>query len=311
MEAHDMELRHLRYFVAVAEELHFRRAAERLRVAQPAVSQQVRKLEEELGVQLLERTQHRVCLTPAGEVLLVEGRRVLEQAARARSAVIDARDHQNGRLRIGHLPDAVPAALPRALERFAAATPGVEIVLETCPALELVERVRNRRLDAAVVCLPAPVTGLRVTPLGDEGVLVALSESHPLSGAPAISPRQLERTPLLMMARTTNPAFFDAVVTAWRDAGVAIAPFEVAEPSMEHLLLAVAAGAGAALVPASTERRYATPGVLFLPLASPSPTCQVVLISHPEQTGIATSGFLQVARSVSMPVREVELTVAG
>jgi DNA-binding transcriptional LysR family regulator len=306
-----MELRHLRYFVAVAEELHFRRAAERLHVAQPAVSQQVRKLEEDLGVQLVERTQHRVCLTPAGEVLLVEGRLVLEQAARARRAVIGARDHVDARLRIGHLPDAVPSALPRALERFAAATPGVEIVLETCPSLELVERVRDRRLDAAVVCLPAPVSGLQVTALGDEGVLVALSASHPAAGARAISPRQLEHTPLLIMARTTNPAFFDAVITAWRDAGVAAAPLEVVEPSVEHLLLAVAAGAGAALVPASIERRYATPGVLFLPLSSPCPTCPVVLISHPDNTSIVTSAFLQLTRAAPTPVREVELTAAG
>jgi DNA-binding transcriptional LysR family regulator len=306
-----MELRHLRYFVAVAEELHFRRAAERLHVAQPAVSQQVRRLEEELGVQLLERTQHRVGLTPAGEVLLVEGRLVLEQAARAQRAVIGARDHVDGRLRIGHLPDAVPPALPRALERFAAATPGVEIVLETCPSLELIERVRDRRLDAAVVCLPAPVSGLRMTTLGNEGVVVALGESHPAAGVLAISPHQLEGTPLLMMARTTNPAFFDTVLRAWRDAGVAVTPTEVAEPSPEHLLLAVAAGLGAALVPASTEQRYATPGVLFLPLSSPSPTCPVVLISHPEHTSMATSSFLQMTRAVSTPVREVELTVAG
>jgi DNA-binding transcriptional LysR family regulator len=306
-----MELRHLRYFIAVAEELHFRRAAERLNVAQPAVSQQLRRLEDELGVQLLERTQHRVSLTPAGEVLLVEGRRVLEQAARAQRAVIGARDHGDGRLRIGHLPDAVPSALPRALERFAATTPGVELVLETCPSLELIERVRDRRLDAAVVCLPAPVSGLRLTPLGHEGVVVALSESHPAAGVLAVSPHQLEGTPLLMMARTTNPAFFDAVITAWRDAGVAATPTEVAEPSPEHLLLAVAAGLGAGLVPASTEQRYATPGVQFLPLSSPSPTCPVVLITHPEHTSMATSAFLQMTRAVSLPVREVELTVAG
>ena len=305
-----MELRHLRYFVAVAEELHFRRAAERLHVAQPAVSQQVRKLEEELGVQLFERTQHRVSLTPAGEVLLVEAGRVLQQADRARRAVIATRDHLDGRLRIGHLPDAVPPVLPRALERFATTIPGVEVVLETCPSLELIERVRDRRLDAAVVCLPAPVSGLRVTAVGEEGVVVGLGESHPAAGALAISPRQLEGTPLLVMARTTNPAFFDGLITAWRDAGVAAAPVEVAEPSLEHLLLAVAAGTGAALLPTSAARRYATPGVRFLPLSSPSPTCQVVLISHPEYTSIATSAFLQLARALSTPARVVEETVA-
>lgn len=126
-----------------------------------------------------------------------------------------------------------------------------------------------------------------------------------------VSPYQLERTPLLMMARTVNPAFFDAVVAAWREAGVAATPREVDEPSMEHLLLAVAAGAGAALVPASSERRYATAGVLFLPLSSPSPTCKVVVISHPEHPSIVTSTFLQMTRAVSRPVREVELTATG
>jgi DNA-binding transcriptional LysR family regulator len=305
-----MELRQLRYFVSLAEELHFRRAAERLNVTQPAVSQHLRKLEEYLGVQLLERAQHRVSLTPAGEALLVEARGVLQQADRARRAAIGACHHYDGRLRIGHLPDAVPPTLPRALVRFAAATPGVEVVLETSPSLELIERVRDGRLDAAAVCLPAPVNGLHVTALGEEGVVVALGESHPASTALAIGPRQLEGTPLLVMARTTNPAFFDGLITAWRDAGVAATPVEVTEPSLEHLLLAVAAGAGAALLPASAERRYATPGVRFLPLSTPSPTCDVVLISHPKDTSIATSAFLQLAQAVSAPAREVGRTVA-
>jgi DNA-binding transcriptional LysR family regulator len=305
-----MELRHLRHFVAVAEELHFRRAAERLHVAQPAVSEQVRKLEEELGVQLLERTHHRVSLTPAGDVFLVEARRVLQQAERARHAAIRTGDQANGRLRVGHLPDAVPPALPRTLGRFARATPGVDIVLETHCSLELIERVRDHQLDAAVVCLPAPVSGLRVTALGEEGVVVGLVETHPAAGGLVISPRLLERTPLLVMARTTNPAFFDCLITAWRDAGIAAAPVEVAVPNVEHLLLAVAAGAGAALLPGSAARRYDTPGVRFLPLSAPSPTCEVVVITDPEHAGIATSAFLQLAHAASAPAREVERTVA-
>src|SRR5258708_1844679 len=108
-----MELRQLRYFVSLAEELHFRRAAERL-ITQPAVSQHLRKLEEDLGVQLLERAQHRVSVTPAGEALLVEARGVLQHADRAQRAAIGACRYYDGRLRIGHLPDAVPPALPRA-----------------------------------------------------------------------------------------------------------------------------------------------------------------------------------------------------
>src|SRR4051794_20925637 len=114
-----MELRHLRYFVAVAEELHFRRAAERLYVAQPAVSEQVRKLEEELGVRLFDRTQRSVSLTVAGTALLGEARRVLRQAELAQLAARNASESAVEQLRIGFLPDSLPARVPLALQRLA------------------------------------------------------------------------------------------------------------------------------------------------------------------------------------------------
>ena len=114
-----MELRQLKYFVAVAEELHFRRAAERLYVAQPAVSEQIRKLEAELGVRLFDRTNRRVAITEAGAALLDEGRRVLAQADAAQLAARNARDRAGARLRIGYLPDSLPASVPRALQQLA------------------------------------------------------------------------------------------------------------------------------------------------------------------------------------------------
>src|SRR4051794_19502431 len=113
-----MELRHLRYFVAVAEELHFRRASERLHVAQPAVSEQIRKLEAELGVPLLSRTHRSVALTASGTVLLEEARRVLRQADVAARAARSAREQELGRLRVGYLVDALPACIPHALAAF-------------------------------------------------------------------------------------------------------------------------------------------------------------------------------------------------
>src|SRR3954463_15292546 len=121
-----MELRHFRYFVAVAEELHFRRAAERLHVAQPAVSEQVRKLEQELGVQLLNRTHRSVSLTAGGSAMLVEARRVLRQADVAQQAAREADRRTGHRLRVGCLPDAFPVALSRALGRMAKTSPGID-----------------------------------------------------------------------------------------------------------------------------------------------------------------------------------------
>jgi DNA-binding transcriptional LysR family regulator len=196
------------------------------------------------------------------------------------------------------------------LARYAIAAPGVDVLLETCPTLELIGRVRDRRLDAAVVCLPAPVNGLRVTPLGVERVTVALPESHPAAGAASIGPRQLDGTPLFVTARPTNPAFFDGLITAWREAGFAAGIVEVTEPNLEHLLLTVAAGAGAALLPESARERYAAPGVRFRPLAS-SPRCDVVLIAHPEPASIAASAFLQLARVGPRPAREAETVAAA
>src|SRR3954447_8705876 len=170
-----MELRHLRYFVAVAEELHFRRAAERLHVAQPAVSEQIRKLEAELGVLLLHRTQRSVVLTEAGTVLLEDARRILRQTDAAQRATRRARDGVLSRLRIGYVPDAMPATLPRALRHLRASTPAVQVELEAGSARALLADLRGDRLDAVVVSLPAPVVGLRLTQVGYEVAVVAMA----------------------------------------------------------------------------------------------------------------------------------------
>jgi DNA-binding transcriptional LysR family regulator len=261
-------------------------------------------------VQLLERTPRRVALTTAGEAFVVAAQRVLHEADRARLTARSARVRPDGQLHVGHLPDAVPPALPRTLGLFATATPAVEIVLETRPTHELVERVHDRRLDAAVVCLPAPVSGLRVTPFGEEGVIVALQESCGAAGTWSIGPKQLERVPVLVMARAMNPGFFDRLIGTWRDAGVAAPFIEVTEPNVEHLLLAVAAGAGAALLPESARRRFAAPAVRFLPLES-SPTCEVALITHPRHTSVATSAFLQFASAVATPAPALQPVAAA
>jgi DNA-binding transcriptional LysR family regulator len=149
-----MELRHLRYFVAVAEELHFGRAAERLYVAQPAVSEQIRKLEGELGVRLFHRSTRTVALSEAGATLLVEARRVLQQVEVARLALREVRDGSAGRLRVGYTPASLPAGVPRALQHVAASMADLNTVLEPGFPNELITAVRNERLDAAIVSLP-------------------------------------------------------------------------------------------------------------------------------------------------------------
>jgi DNA-binding transcriptional LysR family regulator len=288
-----MELRHLRYFVAVAEELHFRRAAERLHVAQPAVSEQIRKLEDELGVKLLERTQRRVSLTVPGAAMLEEARRVLQQADIAQQAARNARDHATTRLRIGYLPDALPTSISRALHLLAADAPRVETQLETGSSLRLVEAVREERLDAAVVALPTPTRGLQVTALGGQRAVAAIPVTPPTAVDGSLSLERLAPDRIVLLPRTTNPAFHNAVVSICRDAGLAPTLVEVAEPRVEHALLAVASGAGLALLPESVVDRFATPGIRFLPLEDSRPAFEGAVVTRPDTESLATRAFLR------------------
>lgn len=297
-----MELRHLRYFVAVAEELHFRRAAERLHIAQPAVSQQIRNLEAELGVELFCRTQRRVTLTPGGEALLEEARRVLAQADIAQRAARHAHERALGQLRVGYLPDAFPAVVPRLLRRFSAGAPGITLRLETGSSRRLLEDVREDRLDVAIVCLPAPVSGLHSVVIGQEGVVAAVPNGHPCAGADEIQLSGLGHTRLVHLSRTINPAFHDGVLGACGAAGIAPAMIEIPEPAVEQVLLAVACGAGIALLPASTETRFATAGVRFIPLAAPAPVYDVAVVARRDpNTSIAR--LLMLAGQAHRPER--------
>jgi DNA-binding transcriptional LysR family regulator len=296
-----MELRHFRYFVAVAEELHFRRAAERLHVAQPAVSEQVRKLEEELGVRLFDRTQRSVSLTDAGAALLDEARRVLQQAEIARMAAQNARDRATTRLRIGHLPDSLPGSVSRAMQHFGVGAPRVQISLETGGALRLIGEVRAERLDAAVVGLPAPTSGLRATPAGQQRVVAALPVTHPHAVGPAISLERLAPDRLVVLPPDTNPAFHSTVVSICRDAGLSPTFVEVAEPRVEHALLAVASGAGMALLPESAGDRHIAPGVRFVPLEAAESAFESVVLTRPDTENLATVGFLRTLARAGKP----------
>jgi DNA-binding transcriptional LysR family regulator len=293
-----VELRHLRYFVAVAEELHFRRAAERLYIAQPAVSEQIRKLEAELGVRLFDRAHRGVTLTESGKVLLVEARRVLHGAETAVLAARNARASAGERLRIGYVPDALPASVPRALQHLACAPSRVEIALETGGALRLIHAVRDGRLDAAVVGLPAPTMGLRVTTLGQQSLVAALPAADARSLETDLTLERLAPERIVLLPREANPALHDAVISLCHRAGLSPSFVEAAEPRVEAVLLAVAAGGGAALLPASVTERYAAPGVSLVALAGAAPAFESAVLTDPDTDHVATQALL---RALSRP----------
>jgi DNA-binding transcriptional LysR family regulator len=302
-----MELRHLRYFVAVAEELHFRRAAERLYVAQPAVSEQIRKLEAELGVRLFDRTHRSVALTGPGKALLAEARRVLHLANAAQQAARNANDRIGARLHIGYVPDVLPSSVPRALQHLAAAAAGIDISLETGTTLSLLAAVRDGSVHAAVVALPAPTKGLRITTLGSQPLVAALSANEARALDDGLTLERLDPERLVVLQRDANPALHDAVISRCRSAGIAPRLVEAAEPRVEAVLLAVAAGGGAALLPASISERYAVPGVRLVELAGAEPAFEVAVVTQLEIEHLSTQAFLRAVTHAARPAPRLPL----
>jgi DNA-binding transcriptional LysR family regulator len=282
-----------------------RRAAERLYVAQPAVSEQIRKLETELGVRLFDRTHRSVALTAPGQALLVEARRVLHVAEAAKHAARNARDVAMSRLRIGYVPDALPGSVPRALQHLASSAPRYDVALETGAPLSLIQGVRDGRLDAAVVGLPAPTLGLRVTSLGRQRLIAALPGSHARYVDGDITLERLAPERVVLLPRDANPALHDAVVSLCHQAGLSPAFVEAPEPRVEAVLLGVAAGGGAALLPASIIERYAAPGVRLVELAGLEPVLESAVLTDPDSEHLATHAFLRtVAHAAKAPVIE-------
>jgi DNA-binding transcriptional LysR family regulator len=196
----------------------------------------------------------------------------------------------------------LPPIVPRLLRRYAGAAPGIRVALESGATRRLLEDVRERRLDLAVVCLPAPVSGLRVVEIGREAIVAAVPEDHPCADEREIDLRGLQHTRLVQLARAVNPAFYDGVLAACSAAGVSPALVEVAAPALEQVMLAVAAGAGIALLPASAQARLATPCVRLKPLAAPVPPFTVVGVAHPGTT-TSTAAFLRLAAGAAQPSR--------
>ncbi|MEW2156385.1 LysR family transcriptional regulator [Streptomyces sp. NPDC007189] len=257
-----MELRQLSYFVAVAEELHFGKAAERLHIVQSAVSQQIQRLERELGAELFDRSPRRVRLTGAGERLLPEARAVLAAAEKARAAVAAPAG-----LRLG-TSTGLGAHLDRVLAAFAERAPEVPVELVSLPAEERLNRVAAGRLDAAFVRSAEPPDGVRVVPLWPDPLVAALPAGHPLAARDEIRLADLAGLPLALTPRRTNPALVDLVLGACRAAGFEPVPGP-AGGTLHDTLATIGARPLWTVVFASHARVLATPRVAYVPFRAP------------------------------------------
>lgn len=256
----------MRYFLAVAEEGGFGRAAERIGIVQSAVSQQIRRLERELGVTLFDRSTRHVHLSAAGERLLPEVRLVLEAAERTRQVAAGVAAGTAGVLRLGtiHGP-----GLYRALTELAETHPGLQVRLQRIPAAERPAAVREGRLDAALIRALTTAPGLRLVPLRTDPLYAALPARHPLADRSRLDVVDLAGLPLRLAARERNPPFHDLITGALRDAGVS--PLPAPEfTSLRETLAEIAVGAPSWTVFYDVSGLPPAPGVVIRPLTGPT-----------------------------------------
>ena len=194
-----MELHQLRYFLAVARTKNFSRGAEQCHVAQPSLSQQIMKLEDELGERLFERTKREVSLTPAGDLLRVHAERVLQEVELARDGVREFRGLVRGRVVLGVLPTVAPYFLPQRLRAFSSRFPAVEVVVHEDTTDQLAAAVLAKEVDLALVSLPVERVGLAAEEFFDEKLLVALPAGHALAKRPRLTFDDLEREAFILM----------------------------------------------------------------------------------------------------------------
>lgn len=259
-----MEIHQLRYFLAVARELNFSRAAERSFVAQPSLSQQIRKLEEELGERLFERTRREVALTPAGEAFRAHAQRVLENLEEARASVAEFSGEPRGRVVLGGLPTVVPYLFPGLLRTFVARHPKVEVVVHEDTTAQLSAAVHAREIDLAVVSLPVEAPGLESEALFAENLLVALPEGHALAGRRRLALADLDAESFVLM-KEGHCLAGQALQFCSASGFQPHVSFRSAQ--IETLLAFVAAGWGVSIVPRMAARVWKRPGVRFRELA--------------------------------------------
>jgi len=269
-----MELRQILYFIAIAEAEHFGRAALRLRIAQPALSRQMKLLEAELGLDLFERLPRGVRLTAAGRVFLGEMQGVQAQLARSVAAAQAAAAGQQGALRLGFI-EAVAwhGLVPDAIRAFRAAFPAVDLTLAAMPTAEQLAMLRQGQLDAALLYNPLPAPDLTAVPLVRHAAVLAVPAEWPQT---AVALADLAAMPLVGFQRRGSPRFFDDLHARYRAAG--FTPRYVAELMAETEILAlVSAGVGAAV--ANSSQMWRPPhGVRFIPVAGLDVSLQLALV---------------------------------
>jgi len=297
-----MELRHLAYFVAVADHQHFTRAAEALHIAQPSLSQQIRKLEEEIGSTLFERARGQVTLTEAGAHLLPHARALLSRAKEAERELAELANLERGRLHIGALPALSATMLPPYLVAYHAQYPGIELDLREAPTITLLRQLEHREVDIALTALPPAHGYLGSLPLGRESFAIAVAPNHPLAGRASVQPAELRDEPFILWSE--GSAVRDLTLRICRAAG--FEPKVVIESAYWDTICSfVAVGMGITIVPEQTLSVATRAQVSVVPLSDGGHGRQIGLLWRRDGYQPATArAFIDLVRETVYPVPE-------
>ncbi|AIC30417.1 LysR family transcriptional regulator protein (plasmid) [Rhizobium etli bv. mimosae str. IE4771] len=268
-----MDIRSMACFVAVAEELHFHRAAGRLHLTQPSLSQRIRALEDEIGAELFIRDRRGVALTPAGKAFLDPARRAIENARTAREQALRAFRGEVGTLKLGFTVIAFYGILPQAVQAFRRRYPDVEVELNEMNSPSLESALMTGAIDLAVLHPPLANPNLAIHDLPAEPLVLALPADHPLADLEEIHLADLAGQPLLIAPRRIGPSIYDRIIALFHEQGVTPRIVQEVTP-MTTLVGLVSAGAGMGLVTAGISR-LPRPGVAFRPTTPEPPSLPI------------------------------------
>jgi len=292
-----MDLRHLKYFLAVAEELNIGRAATRLHISQPPLTRQIKALEDELGVQLFVRTAKGVELTQAGEMFKEEASNIRMLVEAGIDRVQRAGEGKLGRLDVGIFGSGIYDIIPKLLQDFRQLLPGVNIVLHTMNKAEQVEALRQRRITVAFNRMAHPLPDIGRELVATERLFAALPTDHPLAALPAVSLDALADLPHVLFPNVGRPNFIDRVIELYKQQGFDLSISQEVGDAVTGIAL-VARGFGATLVPESAARSITVAGTVFRPLANaPQATIDLSCLFRASDPSPLLAAFLDVVRA--------------
>jgi DNA-binding transcriptional LysR family regulator len=298
-----MELRQLRYFIAVADTLNFCRAAEQLHMSQPPLSQQIRHLEAELGAQLFDRSKRQIKLTSAGEVFAAQARAVLAQCDEAAKLAARAERGELGHLRLGLGQFPVPPVQTRliieCLEAFVKRCPNVHLRLQSFMPVEQIKALREGAIDVAIVRLPISQSrrGILIETLLRERILLAMSADNPLARFKTVPLRELSGQPYIMYGRDANAEFHHFIARVCQKEGF---DFNItySQEDLYSVWALVGAGLGVAMAPASLQE-LRLPGIVFRKFEPAVPEMEVAVAYMRNDRMPVVSQFIEVARKIA------------